>query len=192
MPRSDDQPPDYEETDAIRAGYERHGVRGFYEQFGPTYRNPHEREVRAAIRLAVDRWRPPLTRALDLACGSGEVTLALRELGCRNIDAIDPYTYAAYEARTGQPAEPLTFEQIEAGALIGRSYSAIVCSFALHLAAPSRLPALALQLSLIGQTLLVLTPHKRPDIRPGWGWSQEGELILDRVHARFYSSTSRE
>lgn len=192
MPGSDDHPPEHQAADAVRAGYERHGVRGFYEQFGATYRNPHEREVRAAIRLAVDRWRIPLDRALDLACGSGEATLALRELGCRNIDAIDPYTYAAYEARIGQPAEPLNFEQIAAGALIGRGYSAIVCSFALHLVAPSRLPALALQLSLIGQTLLVLTPHKRPDIKPEWGWSQQGEQILDRVRARCYCSTSRE
>src|SRR3712207_7013812 len=43
----------------------------------------------------------------------------------------------------------------------GRDYSAIVCSFALHLVEPSRLPALAIQLSLVGAALLTLTPHKR-------------------------------
>ena len=177
-----------EDDPAIRAAYEQYGVRGFYERFGATYRNPHEQAVRAAIRRAIGRWSIRLDRVLDLACGSGEATLALREVGAASIDAIDPYTYAAYATRTGSAAERLTFEQIAAGALAGRWYSTIVCSFALHLVEPSRLPALALQLSLAGASLLVLTPHKRPAIRPAWGWSPAGELLVDRVRARYYLS----
>ena len=177
-----------EDDPAIRAAYEQYGVRGFYERFGATYRNPHERAVRAAIGKAVARWSIRLDHALDLACGSGEATLALRQLGAGAIDAIDPYTYAAYAARTGGAAERLTFEQIAAGALAGRWYSAIVCSFALHLVEPSRLPARALQLSLAGASLLVLTPHKRPSIRPAWGWAPAGELVADRARARYYLS----
>jgi 2-polyprenyl-3-methyl-5-hydroxy-6-metoxy-1,4-benzoquinol methylase len=171
---------------AIRTGYQRHGVTGFYQQFGGTYRNPHEPAIGAALRLAVERWSPELDHVLDLACGSGEITLALRELGCTAIDGIDPYTYAAYAARTGLTATRQTFEQIAAGALAGRSYSTIVCSFALHLVAPSRLPALAAQLSLVGGALLVLTPHKRPQIKTEWGWSYAGELQVERVRARYY------
>jgi 2-polyprenyl-3-methyl-5-hydroxy-6-metoxy-1,4-benzoquinol methylase len=175
---------------AIRAAYEQHGVQGFYEQFGAAYRNPHEPAVRVAIRQAVERWRIPLDHVLDLACGSGEAALALRELGCVSIDGVDPYTYAAYEARTGRAAERLTFEQIAGGALAGRSYSVVVCSFALHLVEPSWLPALALQLSLVAGALLVITPHKRPHIRPEWGWSLAGELVADRVRARYYLTDS--
>ena len=171
---------------AIRAAYEQYGVEGFYQRFGGSYRNPHERAIRAALRAAVVRWDLPPGRVLDLACGSGEATLALRELGREAIDAIDPYTYQAYAERTGQTAERLTFDQIAAGALAGRGYGTIVSSFALHLVAISRLPALAMQLSLIGRALLVLTPHKRPQLRPEWGWACVGELSIERVRARYY------
>lgn len=189
MPRSNNQQPISWEDSAIRAAYEQYGVEGFYQRFGNCYRNPHERPIRATLQAAVARWDLPLDRVLDLACGSGEVTLALRELSCASIDGIDPYTYRAYAERTGQVAEPLTFEQIAAGALAGRRYGTIVCSFALHLVALSRLPALAMQLSLIGQALLILTPHKRPALRPEWGWSSVDELLVERVRARLYRRT---
>jgi hypothetical protein len=61
-----------------------------------------------------------------------------------------------------------------------------VCSFALHLVALSRLPGLAAQLSSIGTALLVLTPHKRPQLRPEWGWLCADELLIERVRARYY------
>jgi len=179
------QSPSWEDA-AIRAAYEQYGVEGFYQRFGDSYRNPHERVIRATLRAAVARWDVPLDRVLDLACGSGEVTLALREQGCTVIDGIDPYTHQAYAERTGQAAERITFEQIAAGVLAGRSYSTIICSFALHLVALSRLPALATQLSLIGTALLVLTPHKRPQLQPEWGWRCADELLIERVRARYY------
>jgi SAM-dependent methyltransferase len=186
MSRSNDQPSVSWEDAAIRTGYEQYGVEGFYQRFGDSYRNPHERAIRATLKAAVARWELPLDHVLDLACGSGEATLALRELGGGVIDGIDPYTQLAYAARTGLAAEPITFEQIAAGAIAGRSYSTIVCSFALHLVALSRLPALAAQLSLIGTALLVLTPHKRPQLRPEWGWRCVDELVVERVRARYY------
>ena len=189
MPHSNNQPPASWEDAAIRSAYEQYGVEGFYQRFGGSYRNPHERVIRATLQAAVTRWELPLDRVLDLACGSGEVTLALRELGGGVIDGIDPYTYQAYAERTGQVAEPITFEQIAAGALGGRSYDTIVCSFALHLVALSRLPALITQLSLIGAALLVLTPHKRPLLRPEWGWRCIDELLIERVRARYYQRT---
>jgi SAM-dependent methyltransferase len=185
MHSSDDAPPNDQEQ-AIRAAYERYGVHGYYARFGAMYRNPHERAIGAALRAAVARWCIPLGRVLDLACGSGEVTLAIEELGASTVDGVDPYTYAAYAERTGRAAERLTFEQIAAGALAGRHYDTIVCSFALHLVESSRLPALALQISLVADHLLILTPHKRPAIKPEWGWSLGGELAVDRVRARYY------
>ena len=174
------------EPDSIRGEYERRGVRAFYEQAGADYRNPHEAQVRACIRHAAGAWNLDLSHVLDLAAGSGEATLALRELGAARADGIDPYTADAYAGRTGSPAERLTFEQIAAGALAGRRYSLIVCSFALHLCEPSRLPVLAQQLSLTSDSLLVLTPHKRPVIRTEWGWELTGEQVIERVRARLY------
>jgi SAM-dependent methyltransferase len=173
---------------SMRAEYEKHGIVGYYQQFGAAYRNPHELAVRRALRAAVPAWDLHLARVLDLACGSGEATLALRELGAGQVEGVDPYTTAAYQARTGAPAEALTFEAIAAGALDGRRYSLIVCSYALHLLAPSRLPRLAYQLSRLAPALLVLTPHKRPVLRPEWGWSLAGELRVERVRVRAYQS----
>jgi 2-polyprenyl-3-methyl-5-hydroxy-6-metoxy-1,4-benzoquinol methylase len=175
---------------SIRAGYQAHGVPGFYEEHGAAYHNPHEQAVRAALAAGVEHWPLNLGHVLDLACGSGEATLALRGLGAGSIDGIDPYTGAAYLARTGQAAEACSFEQIAAGALDGRRYGLIVCSYALHLAEPSRLPQLAWQLSRLAPALLLLTPHKRPVLRPEWGWHMAGELRVQRVRARLYQASA--
>jgi SAM-dependent methyltransferase len=176
------------DSPSIRGEYEQHGVRGFYEQHGEAYRNPHESAIRLALHAGLSRWRLDLSHALDLACGSGEVTLTLQDLGCTNIDGIDPYTGEAYRARIGRPAEPFTFEQIAEGALEGRQYSLIVCSYALHLLAASRLPLVAYQLQRIAPALIVLTPHKRPQLREAWGWRLEDEIVVARVRVRLYRS----
>ncbi|MFN0086421.1 MAG: methyltransferase domain-containing protein [Blastocatellia bacterium] len=171
---------------ALRQLYEKHGAREYYERFGAEYSNPHEPVIREALREAVARWGPDLSEVLDLACGSGEATLALETLGATEVGGIDPYTQAAYLARTGRVAEGWSFAQIASGALAGRRYSLVVCSFAMHLAEASRLPALLVQLGAISDRLLILTPHKRPEIRPAWGWRMEDEFILERVRVRLY------
>jgi hypothetical protein len=171
---------------SIRAHYERRGVRSFYTESGAGYRNPHEPQLRRCIARAVELWSPDLSLVLDLAAGSGEVTLALRGLGAARVEGIDPFTADAYLARTGQPAERLTFEDVAAGALAGRQYSLVACSFALHLVERSRLPVVCEQLAQISEALLVLTPHKRPVIRREWGWELRGEHVVERVRARMY------
>lgn len=189
MPPRSDAAPDGEATDAdpaVRNAYARHGVDAFYRGVGATYRNPHEPIIRRSLCTLVPAWRLDLSRVLDLAAGSGEVTLALRELGAAHVDAVDPYTAGAYRARTGAACEPLTFEDVAAGAVAGRSYTLVVCSFAMHLCEPSRLPGLAYALSLAAPSLLILTPHKRPDLRPEWGWTLAEERVIERVRSRLY------
>lgn len=176
---------------AIRHEYESKGVERFYREHGGEYANPHEPIVRQSLRVATEEWKLDLSNVLDLAAGSGEVTLVLRELGAGRIDAIDPYTFEAYERRTGKPAGRCTFEQIAAGALAGGDYSLIVCSFALHLLEQSRLPGVAAQLSQVGDRLLILTPHKRPQLREAWGWRQTHERVVQRVRSRLYESLNR-
>jgi SAM-dependent methyltransferase len=174
---------------SIRGEYDSHGVEAYYRRFGHQYRNPHEPAVVRSLTESVRRWPLDLSRrVLDLAAGSGEATLALRELGAGAIDATDPFTHAAYAARTGRACERLGFEDVAAGALAGRSYGLIVCSFALHLCEPSRLPGVAAALSLLAPSLLVLTPHKRPVLRPEWGWAPAGEFVVERVRTRWYRS----
>ena len=171
---------------SIRAEYERRGVRAFYSDSGADYRNPHEPQLRRIIKHVVELWNPDLSHVLDLAAGSGEVTLALGQLGAARVDGVDPFTADAYRARTGQPAERLTFEDVAAGGLSGRRYSLVACSFALHLVEPSRLPAVCQQLALVSDALLILTPHKRPVIKREWGWELVGEEVVERVRARMY------
>jgi hypothetical protein len=189
MSAPDSHPDDVDPS--VRGGYARLGVDAYYRRHAAEYRNPHEDAVRAALAHAVSDWRPDLSDVLDLAAGSGEVTLALRELGARRIDAVDPFTADAYLARAGARCERLDFAAVAAGALAGRGYSLVVCSFAMHLCESSRLPALAQQLSLIAPNLLILTPHKRPVLRPEWGWELAGERVTRRVRARFYRSTTQ-
>ncbi|MBE9227768.1 methyltransferase domain-containing protein [Phormidium sp. LEGE 05292] len=173
---------------AIRREYETYSVQGFYERFGDEYRNPHEALINRVIEESVNKWQLNCDRVLDLACGSGEVTLALQSFGVTNITGIDPYTYNAYCQRTGKQAEIYTFEDIAAGVLRGRNYSLIVCSFALHLVDRSRLPLLLYHLSLIADTMVIITPHKRPQLKSEWGWIFLDEITIERVRAWLFQT----
>ncbi|CAL1713374.1 unnamed protein product [Somion occarium] len=144
--------------------------------------------------------------------------------------AADPYTAEAYEARTRLQCAPLSFQDIAEGALphvkpktvaptsndISPELSSleadtldvpviemVICSFALHLIEnPSELFSLLWELSTKCRWLVVLAPHKKPEIKPGWGWMKwdvetwseclmtqsTGEFLKDRVHCRVYRS----
>jgi SAM-dependent methyltransferase len=176
------------EQPSIRGEYERLGAAAYYRLHGRSYRNPHEPVIDRVLRESVALWRPDLARVLDLAAGSGEVTLVLRKLGAGTIDGVDPFTHAAYERRVGQPAERFSFEDVAAGAFAGRRYTLIVCSFAMHLLQESRLPLLAKKLAQIAPRIWIVTPHKRPRIDPSWGWELTNERVVERVRIRDYRS----
>ena len=171
---------------SVRSGYADLGVEGYYLAHAADYRNPHEPAIGLCLAALVERRRPSLAQVLDLACGSGEVSLALRGLGAARVDGMDPYTGAAYATRTGQVAEVISFEMIAGGALAGRRWPLIVCSFALHLLPASRLAGTLTQLALCAPELWVITPHKRPDIRASWGWRLADEIVVERVRGRAY------
>ena len=174
----------------IRGRYESLGVDEYYRTEGWAYRNPHESAIRQVIIELFRRGEMSPSSALDLACGSGEATLTLVDLGVRAIDGVDPYTGAAYYKRTSSVAIPLTFQDVALGGLAGRQYDLIVCSFALHLVARSWLPRLMLALcdatTGVKARLLITTPHKRPEIRQEWGWRLLDEILFDRVRGRLY------
>ncbi|KAF8195500.1 hypothetical protein BJ912DRAFT_144402 [Pholiota molesta] len=149
------------------------------------------------------------------------------------IAAADPFTAAAYKERTNYHCSELSFESIAEGLMpatcvnivdgsirdVASSQSnettedverphqveMVICSFALHLIEnPSALFALLWQLSLKARWLVILAPHKKPEIKDGWGWykwdieawmecpmsSSSGELLYDRVHCRAYRSVN--
>ncbi|EEB92979.1 hypothetical protein MPER_08430, partial [Moniliophthora perniciosa FA553] len=146
--------------------------------------------------------------------------------------AADPYTSAAFVERTGLPCSSFSFHDIAEGSLPGDvSYifpsqdlegqkqraddvdsssgmpvvEMVVCSFALHLVeSPSELFSLLWELSTKARWLIVLAPHKKPEIKGGWGWSRwnvdtwteasmndhAGEILYERVHCRVYRSVN--
>ncbi len=174
---------------SIRNAYAKYGVEAYYQNFGDNYRNPHENIIIELMEEINNNCHHiDFNNVLDLACGSGEVTLALKKLGYNNVEGIEPYTDKAYFERTGKQAEKYFFEDIEQGVLSERVYTTIICSFALHLVEPSRLPILLYQLSIISTSLLIITPHKKPIIKPEWGWTLLDELIIERVRGRIYES----
>lgn len=176
------------ENEAIRNQYAHMGVEAYYQAYGAGYRNPHEPIVAAMLRQWLPAWHLDLSHVLDLACGSGEVTLVCQALGANQITGVDPYTAQAYHARTGLVALPHTFAAIADGVLLDQTFSVIVCSFALHLVEPSRLPGLCIQLSQLSPTLVIVTPHKRPAIESAWGWQLHAEVLQDRVRMRLYDA----
>ncbi|RDB17973.1 Uncharacterized protein C17A5.05c [Hypsizygus marmoreus] len=140
-----------------------------------------------------------------------------------HIIAADPFTCAAYRDRTSLPCAALSFKEISEGALppipsdtevAGEEampgdgartpiIDIIICSFALHLIEdPSQLFSLLWELSSKARWLVILAPHKKPEIKDGWGWckwdidawqscrmtDQIRELVNDRVHCRVYRS----
>ncbi|MCX4028607.1 class I SAM-dependent methyltransferase [Endozoicomonas sp. SM1973] len=172
--------------------YRSKGIAGFYKNEGELYRNPHEPLLESLLKQSLDRKPMGQGCVLDLACGSGEITIILEKHGFTNIDAIDPYTYKAYKRRTGRDAEKFSFEDIAEGCIANKQYELVICSFAMHLVNESWLPRVCFNLSLIANHLIILTPHKRPKIQMDWGWVLDFELLENRVRARSYRSLYRQ
>lgn len=95
---------------SIRDGYEILGSEEFYKQHGGDYKNPHEDKLKNVLLNGISKWKPSLTNILDLACGSGEITLILKNLNIKNIIAMDPYTGEAFKKRVGTECLPISFE----------------------------------------------------------------------------------
>lgn len=170
---------------SVRGAYERHGVDGFYQERGAEYTNPHMPQVAALLA----RWSssaPRGARILDLCCGSGEVTRALRDVGEYQVTGLDPYTHVAYERETGLKCLRYSFAELIRGALEtdpdviasgGPVYDHIICSFAMHLCPPEELYALTYTLFKYSPELILITPHKRPDLESLTGVTLQETLI---------------
>ena len=177
----------------VRDNYAAHpeGADGWYRESGSSYRNPHEDAIVEVLGLAVSWWPSVFAaQVLDLSCGSGEVTLGLMAAGLpiERISACDPYTGEAYRTRVGRACEGYSFADVANGALDGRTYSGVVCSYALHLCEPSWLPLVCHALASVSPSLVIVTPHKRPEIPPSLGWelTDDHRDVALRVRLRLY------
>ena len=113
----------------------------------------------------------PPSFAMDIIA-TDPVSLPLHR-SCKALNAYEQYTSPAYETRTGRNCFPLSFSDLAAGELPegaapdekGVVWDTIICSFALHLVpTPSELWALLYELSGKARWLLVVAPHKKPEV----------------------------
>ena len=153
---------------SIRSGYEELGVEGYYKLHNEDYSNPHFYIVRELLQKYI-KYNNIGIDILDMCCGSGEVTHILKEVNKNfNIEGLDPYTAPAYNKNTGLSCMKYNFMDILKGQLINKKYDTIICSFALHLCEETMLNMVLYQLSLIANRLIIITPHKRPEINSWW------------------------
>ncbi len=171
------------------------GVDKYYTDHGDTYTNPHETALLEVIAQCIDSWMPKRyptlagIKVLDLACGSGEASLAFQSRGVESVVGCDPYTYKAFEDRTHLPVRKDTFMEIALGSMGDCKYDIIVCSYALHLAPVSTMSALCVSLAMISKYLLIVSPHKFPLMKESYGWDLQEELVEKRIHCRLFVST---
>lgn len=174
---------------SIRDKYQKFGVKNFYSFHGGDYKNPHELAIRKSISYVFNKWPLDFSSVLDLACGNGLITKILDGLGVRNIDAADAFLSKEYKKETGRKCFNMSFEDIMKGSLRNNSYSLVICSYALHLLDEDKLPSFLLALTESTDSLLIISPHKRPYIKEGWGWDLKKEIEIDRVRTRHFVST---
>jgi SAM-dependent methyltransferase len=186
--------------------YNRLGVDQYYQLHARDYRNVHYAEIVLAMNVLMKAYQrnegcSESLSVLDLACGSGEATLALQEWQTAegttapvtlNIDGADPFTGPAYEERTGKVAFTFSFEDVARGCLSERllQYDLCVCSFAMHLIQDkSYLWCTLNALARSCKFLALLSPHKNPHVAASSGWVLEYEKVEARVRLRLYRST---
>ncbi len=137
------------------------GVESYYQAEGASYANPHFPEIRQLLLRNAGRIN--FSHCLDFCCGAGEVSCVVQELGFPLPTASDPYTGEAYRQRFGAECLPLSFADVIRDQLSG-IFSSVICSFALHLCPEKQLYPLVHQLLAHAPQLVVITPHKRPDL----------------------------
>ena len=169
---------------SIRNEYSKIGVTEFYKKYGDTYSNPHEKTIHKHLLLILNQFNKN-DKILDLCCGSGEVSLFLYNKGFNNISGIDPYTKQNYIDRTGLKCSGMDFSDLSTKGLT-EQYNTIICSFAMHLCPKSYLPNLLYQLSLVTHNLIIISPHKKPEINHYFTLSKT--QYIDNVYLKIYNS----
>ncbi|KAG8742513.1 hypothetical protein FRC10_001347 [Ceratobasidium sp. 414] len=133
---------------------------------------------------------PPATPELD----NGNSTQEPDNNSALDSDSNLPSASTSTSTSTAGPSNPQSPTQ--------ELYDLVICSFALHLVtSPGALFALLSTLSYGARWLVVLEPHKKPEIKEGWGWvlwdvahwkeaeigpGKEGDFVKER-HVRSFA-----
>lgn len=159
--------------------YDKLGIKGYYQQIGDRYTNPHENDIKALITSIA---KPELSY-LDLGAGNGIVSQALKDKNCLSVTGCEPYLTDCFIKNTGFKCLTHSFEDIAQKGL-KEKFDVIICSYAMHLVPESYLPNLLFQLKQVADQLVILTPHKRPEISNFWELSYE--TVLNKTTLRIY------
>ncbi len=146
---------------AIRNQYEEMGVEQFYKKNGADYSNPHFSFIRSL--LYQNKERIDYNSSLDLCCGAGEVSQVLMEMGYNDISACDPFTQKAYFENVAKKCLDHNFDYIIKNGFPSR-FSSVICSFAMHLCPKEKLYPLVSRLFESTKQIIIITPHKRPEL----------------------------
>ncbi|CAE8607993.1 unnamed protein product [Polarella glacialis] len=166
------------------------GVAGFYT--ATTWHNPWQDKLEGALSRALSDWDErgfflksdwdaeeghPLGRVLDLACGSGEASMALMRWAelwpgaVATLEASDPFNFDSYESRTGRKAHKWSFGDVAGGALDGQgTYDLVLCTFAMHLVEGPELLDTLKALSTGSRLLVIGSSRKEPHVTKKSGW----------------------
>ncbi|MEL6923096.1 MAG: hypothetical protein AAFO94_03540 [Bacteroidota bacterium] len=147
--------------DPIRKQYEKLGVEQFYTQHAADYANPHLPQITDLLQR--NEARIDFRQILDLSSGHGEVSAVVRQLGYTDFVGSDPFTWRQYTEKTRAVCHKWSFEDIIRGQLKGQ-YSSVICSFAMHLCPPKQLYPLVSRIFQHTDQLVIITPHKRPQL----------------------------
>ena len=145
----------------IRKLYEQLGAQKYYQQYGDSYQNPHQEYIKQLLQANENRL--DYRQILDFCAGSGEVTTTIQKLGYDKSTASDPYTAVLFEQKTKQKCFSWSFDDVIKGHLVGK-YSSIICSFAMHLCEEEKLYPLVTNLFAHTNSIVIITPHKRPQL----------------------------
>jgi len=170
---------------SVHDSYKHCGVDKFYNDHAEDYINHHSK----AIFKHLDSYHELIkngSNILDLCSGDGLVTKYLSsKYPDIEFTGVDPYLYQRYNSETQFHCFDYNFKYL-AQNQINQKFDLIICSFALHLCPSDLLPSVLFQLSLISDKLLILSPHKKPDI--SHYWQLDSKLLIDKVHSKLYLS----
>jgi len=173
----------------IRNEYSKNGVDNFYINNADSYKNPHEDIIKEHLNnfFKINQFRKDI-KILDLCSGSGEVSRILAENNFFNYKGCDPYMNDIYLKNIGKECLDYSFKDLAIGKL-KENFDLIICSFALHLADKSMLDTILYQLSLCTDKLVILTPHKKPEIKNFF--NLKSEIYRNKVRFRYYEKSLR-
>ncbi|MFY0656274.1 MAG: class I SAM-dependent methyltransferase [Neptunomonas phycophila] len=160
------------------------GVEEYYRQHAQDYENPHEEFIHHHLKFRIKEFEDK--SILDLCCGGGEVTKFLTDRKITDVEGCDPFTHDVYVENTNLPCHKFDFKHLATKGL-DKQYDVIICSFAMHLCPDSMLHNVLYNLSVSCDTLLIITPNKKPFIDDS-SFTFENEVIYNRVYSRLYTS----